>query len=69
MEAKDKRIAELEGLLKAALEEIARLKAKIAILEKHSGNSSKPPSSDIVNPPKSKDRRRKKTKKRSTKRT
>ena len=48
MDAKDKRIAELETLLKAALEEIARLKAEIAILKKHSGNSSKPPSSDIV---------------------
>ena len=50
MDAKDKRIAELERLLKAALEEIARLKAEIAILKKHSGNSSKPPSSDIVKP-------------------
>ena len=50
MDAKDKRIAELETLLKAVLEEIARLKAEIAILKKHSGNSSKPPSSDIVKP-------------------
>ena len=50
MDAKDKRIAELESLLKAALEEIARLKAEIALLKKHSGNSSKPPSSDIVKP-------------------
>ena len=49
----DKRIAELEAQLKAALE-------KIAQLEKNSSNSSKPPSSDIVKPPQNKDRRRKK---------
>jgi len=67
MDAKDRRIAELEkrdvereALLHAALEEIKQLKAKIAILEKNSSNSSKPPSSDIVKPPKQKDRRRKK---------
>ena len=60
MDAKDrriaeleKRVAELESLLKAALDENAKLK-------KNSGNSSKPPSSDIVKPPKNKDRRRKK---------
>ena len=60
MDAKDRRIAEqdqeiaeLKALLKAALEEIARLK-------KNSSNSSKPPSSDIVKPTKDKDRRRKK---------
>jgi len=52
MDAKDKRIAELEALLKAALEKIALLKRRIAVLEKNSGNSSKPPSSDIVKPPK-----------------
>lgn len=33
MGAKDKRIAELEKLLKAALEEIASLKERIAVLE------------------------------------
>jgi len=62
MDAKDKRIVELEGIIKKLLEEIERLKERIAILEKHSGNSSKPPSSDIVKPPKDKDRRRKKRK-------
>jgi Zn finger protein HypA/HybF involved in hydrogenase expression len=41
---------------------IAELEAKIAALEKNSGNSSKPPSSDIVKPPKKQDRRRKKRK-------
>jgi len=41
----EKRVAELEALLKAAHE-------KIAQLEKNSANSSKPPSSDIVKPPK-----------------
>ena len=55
----NKRIAELELLLEAALKEIERLKAEnarlreiISRLEKNSGNSSKPPSSDIVKPPK-----------------
>jgi transposase len=48
----DRRISELEFLLKTALD-------KIAQLEKNSGNSSKPPSSDIVKPHKNKDRRRK----------
>jgi len=56
---KDKQIAGLELLLETALNEIERLKAEnttlreiIARLEKNSGNSSKPPSSDIVKPPK-----------------
>jgi len=76
MDAKDRRIAELEkrdvereALLRAALARIAELKAqlkaaleKIASLEKNSSNSSKPPSSDIVKPPKDKERRRKKRK-------
>jgi transposase len=55
----NKRITELEILLKAALEEnerlraeIAVLKAEVAVLKKDSSNSSKPPSSDIVKPPK-----------------
>ena len=59
VEAKDRRIAELEERLKTALEENERLKAEIAALKavvatpkKHSGNSAKPPSSDIVKPPK-----------------
>ena len=53
------RIAELKALLKAALNEIERLKAEnsrlkevVARLEKNSSNSSKPPSSDIVKAPK-----------------
>jgi len=58
--------ARYEELLKKALDEITILKAEnlslkqenaslrdtIAILKKNSGNSSKPPSSDIVKPPK-----------------
>jgi transposase len=59
MDAKDKEIAELKALLKTALERIAELEAEIASLKKNSGNSSKPPSSDIVKPRKDKDRRRK----------
>jgi transposase len=69
MDAKDRRIAELEALLTAALEEnkelqdeIAKLKTLIAILQKNSGNSSKPPSSDIVKPPKQQNGKRKKRK-------
>jgi len=69
MDAKDKRIAELEALLKAALEEIVALKkhiatleAEVAALKKNSSNSSKPPSSDIVTPPKQKTRGGKKRK-------
>ena len=67
MDVKDQRIAELETLLQAALEEIARLRAHIVALEKklnkNSANSSKPPSSDIVKPPKPrKDKPRRKRK-------
>jgi transposase len=59
MDAKDKRIAELEALLKAALDKITILEARIAKLEKNSSTSSKPPSSDIVKPPKQrKDKKR-----------
>ena len=65
MDAKDKRIAELETLLKTAWEEVVTLKARILQLEaevvalktelaaarKNSSNSSKLPSSVIVKPP------------------
>jgi transposase len=50
---------------KLALEQailIEQLRAKIAILEKNSSTSSKPPSSDIVKPPKPKDKPRRKRK-------
>ena len=50
MDAKDKEIAELKTLLKDALEKVVRLEARIAVLEKNSSTSSKPPSSDIVKP-------------------
>ena len=53
MDAKDRRIAELEN-------RIAELEALVAKLQKNSTNSSKPPSSDIVKPPRQQDRRRKK---------
>jgi transposase len=62
MDAKDRRIAELETLLQAALEKIKRLEERIADLQKNSSNSSKPPSSDIVKPPKQQNVRRKKRK-------
>ena len=48
MDAGDKRIAELEALLKAALEKIALLRQRIAVLEKNSGNSSKPPKDGLM---------------------
>jgi len=69
MESKDKRIVELEALLKAALERIALLHDRIACLEqelaaskKNSSNSSQPPSSDIVKPPPQKNAERNKRK-------
>ena len=62
MDAKDKRIAELEALLQAALERIAELETEIAALKKNSANSSKPPSSDLVKPPKQKGKQKKKRK-------
>jgi transposase len=63
MDAKDRRIAKLEKLLNAALEDNARLKAEIATLKKNSSTSSKPPSSDIVKPSKpKKDKERRKRK-------
>ena len=62
----EKRIAQLEAQLKLALGENERLKAeistlkeKIASLEKNSGNSSKPPSSDIAKQPKTRKSRKK----------
>src|SRR5215469_12530313 len=69
MDAKDKRIAklekrviELEALLKNALDELKAALEKIARLEKNSANSSKPPSSDIVKPPKTKNKNDKQSK-------
>ncbi|MGL6194735.1 MAG: DUF6444 domain-containing protein, partial [Thermoguttaceae bacterium] len=47
MDAKDKRIAELEALVKKLLQ-------RITVLEKNSKTSSKNPSSDIVKPQKPK---------------
>ena len=56
-----KKLAHEQVALNAQLRQrIAELEFRISQLEKNSGNSSKPPSSDIVKPPKDKDRRRKK---------
>jgi hypothetical protein len=44
-------------LLEQQRDEIAMLKEEIARLKKNSGNSSKPPSSDLVKPPKTKSMR------------
>jgi transposase len=56
-------ILEQAALIEKLRAEIAELKARIAVLEKNSANSSKPPSSDIVKPPKpKKDKQRRKRK-------
>ena len=52
MDDKDQIIAELRQELARLREEIQSLKEEIAMLKKNSGNSSKPPSSDIVRPKK-----------------
>jgi len=52
MDVKDKIIAELKQEIIQLREEIRLLKEDIARLKKDSGNSSKPPSSDIVKPKK-----------------
>src|SRR5215469_1535084 len=56
LKRRDAQIKKRDALLKAALEKIALLESKVAMLKKNSGNSSKPPSSDIVKPPKPKDK-------------
>jgi transposase len=50
MDAKDLLIQKQAAEIKILKETIARLENKIAQLEKNSSNSSKPPSSDIINP-------------------
>lgn len=45
------RCARLEAQLAALAARVAELEAELAKAKKHSGNSSKPPSGDIVNPP------------------
>jgi transposase len=47
----EQRIAVLEGQVAALLALVAELQAQLAAARKNSGNSSKPPSSDIVKPP------------------
>lgn len=52
------RCASLEAQVAALLARVAALEAELAKAKKHSGNSSKPPSSDIVNPAQKKKRGR-----------
>jgi transposase len=52
MDAKDQIIAELKQEIAILIEENQSLKEEIAKLKQNSGNSSKPPSSDIVKPTK-----------------
>lgn len=50
--------ARLQAENSALVSRLAELEAKLARAKKHSGNSSKPPSSDITKPPKPKDAKR-----------
>jgi hypothetical protein len=52
MDGKDRIIAQLQSENTALKELVKQLQERIAVLEKNSSNSSKPPSSDIVKPPK-----------------
>lgn len=52
------RCASLEAQVAALLARVAALEAELAKAKKHSGNSSKPPSSDIVHPAQKKNRGR-----------
>jgi transposase len=52
MDGKDRIIAQLQSENAALKELVKQLQERIAVLEKNSSNSSKPPSSDIVKPPK-----------------
>jgi transposase len=65
LEAENAQLRQDNALLKAQVAELqaqnARLSSQVAAARKHSGNSSKPPSSDIVKP---KDRGNKKSKRR-----
>ena len=70
MDAKDRKIKQLERLVakQAAMIEqmaqrVAELESKLAAAQKDSSNSSKPPSSDIVNPKKAADKKRKRKRK------
>jgi transposase len=62
MTDKDALIAQLQEEIRQLRETIRLLQEEVARLKKHSGTSSKPPSSDIVKPPKPSGRRRKKRK-------
>ncbi|MCD6392800.1 MAG: IS66 family transposase [Planctomycetes bacterium] len=62
MTDKDAFIAQLQDENRQLREMIRRLQEELARLKKNSGNSSKPPSSDIVKPQKCADKRRKKRK-------
>ena len=55
-------VSEQATLIEKLRAEIVELKAEIAILKKNSGNSSKPPSSDIVKPKPKTEKKDKKTK-------
>lgn len=62
MTDKDALIAQLRQEIRQLREMVRLLQEEVARLKKHSGNSSKPPSSDIVKPPKPSGRRRRKGK-------
>jgi len=62
MDRKDREIEELKALVAALTKRVAELELELAKAKKHSGNSSKPPSSDITKPPKPKAKGRGKSK-------
>jgi hypothetical protein len=51
MDAKDRKIEQLEQLVEKLMRRISELEHALATAKKDSSNSSKPPSSDIVKPP------------------
>jgi hypothetical protein len=54
IEAQQKRIKQLEGVVRQQQQKTKQLEAELAAAKKNSTNSSKPPSSDIVKPKKDK---------------
>jgi transposase len=60
MDAKDRKIEQLERLVAELLQRVDRLESELAKARKDSSNSSKPPSSDIVKPTAKRRRRKRK---------
>jgi len=63
MDAKDRKIERLEQLVAELMQRVEQLECELAAARKNSSNSSKPPSSDIVNPKKAAKNKRKRKRK------